>query len=57
MPGLAHGLATAVSTLQVLAHKISQVTDGAGVFPLRPSVHSHTRVYSRAPIRAPGPGS
>lgn len=57
MPGLAHGLATAVSTLQVLAHKISQVTDGAGVCPLRPSVHSHTRVYSRAPTRAPGPGS
>lgn len=30
VPGLAHGLAIAVSTLQVLAHKISQVTDGAG---------------------------
>lgn len=40
MCGLAHGLATAASVLQVLAQYISQMTEGAVVCPLRPGVHS-----------------
>lgn len=41
MHGLARGQATAASILQVLAHYISQMTEGAAVCLWRPSVHSH----------------